>query len=91
MPGGLGIVRFVSALGLGLACGLARQRSGSVVPPILVHVGFNALSLATARRLVVSETFPMKSGVPTLVAAIGAVALWAVVLRYLLSRRGAAA
>jgi membrane protease YdiL (CAAX protease family) len=91
MPGGLGIVRFVSALGLGLACGLARQLTSSVVPAVLVHVGFNALSLATARRLVVSETFPMKSGVPTLVAAVGAAALWAVALRYLLSRRAAGA
>lgn len=91
MPGGLGIVRFVSALGLGLACGLARQLTSSVVPAILVHVGFNALSLLTARRLVVSATFPMKAGVPTLVAAVGAALLWAVAIRYLLSRRGAGA
>jgi membrane protease YdiL (CAAX protease family) len=91
MPGGLGIVRFVSALGLGLACGLARQLTGSVVPPITIHMGFNALSLCTARRLVVSETFPMKSGVPTLVAAVGAALFWAIALRYLLSRRAAGA
>jgi membrane protease YdiL (CAAX protease family) len=72
MPGGLGIVRFVSALGLGLACGFARQYAGSVVAAILVHVTWNALSIAAVRRWVVSETFPMKYGAPTLVA-VGAV------------------
>ncbi|HEX4339521.1 MAG TPA: CPBP family intramembrane glutamic endopeptidase [Polyangiaceae bacterium] len=88
MPGGLGIVRFASALGLGLACGFARQLSGSVLPPMLIHVAFNALSLATARRLVVSDTFPMKSGVPTLMALIAAITTWGVALHFLLVRRG---
>ncbi|HVW25896.1 MAG TPA: CPBP family intramembrane glutamic endopeptidase [Polyangiaceae bacterium] len=90
MPGGLGIVRFVSALGLGVACGFSRQWSASVVPPMLVHVGFNALSLATARHLVVSGSFPVKSGVPTLVAAVGGALAWAVALHYLLRRRAPA-
>ena len=88
MPGGLGIVRFVSALGLGIACGLARQASASIAAPILVHVAFNALSLATARRLLVSEMFPMKAGVPTLVAVVAVAATWAVAVVYLLSSRG---
>jgi membrane protease YdiL (CAAX protease family) len=91
MPGGLGIVRFVSALGLGAACGLSRQWSGSVVPPMLMHVGFNALSLATARRLVVSYFFPVKSGVPTLVAAIALVLTWGSALSYLFAQRRARA
>jgi membrane protease YdiL (CAAX protease family) len=87
MPGGMGIVRFVSALGLGLACGAARQLTASVVPPMLVHVLFNALSLATARKLFVFGAFPMKSGVPTLVAAVGLVGAWTVAVGYLLARR----
>ncbi|HEX3596857.1 MAG TPA: CPBP family glutamic-type intramembrane protease, partial [Polyangiaceae bacterium] len=83
-----GIVRFVSALFLGVACGLARQATASVAPPMLVHVAFNALSLATARRLVVTDAFPMKDGAPTLVALAGAIAAWAAALHFLLVRRG---
>jgi membrane protease YdiL (CAAX protease family) len=79
MPGGLGIVRFVSALGLGLACGLARQYAGSVVAPILLHVSWNALSIAAVRRWIVSETFPMKYGAPTLVTAVAVVGVVVVV------------
>jgi membrane protease YdiL (CAAX protease family) len=71
MPGGLGIVRFVSALGLGLACGIARALAGSVLAPLLLHVLFNSLSLATVRRWVVTESFPMKYGAPTLVGFFG--------------------
>lgn len=65
MPGGLGIVRFVAATGLGLACGLVRQASGTVLAPVLLHVAFNALSIATVRRWVVTDYLPMKWGAPT--------------------------
>lgn len=71
MPGGLGIVRFVSALGLGVACGVARQSTGSVAAAIVLHMLYNGLSLATVRRWVVTETFPMMSGAPTLVSLVG--------------------
>jgi membrane protease YdiL (CAAX protease family) len=80
VPGGLGIVRFVSALGLGFACGLARQNSGSVVPAVLLHVLYNALSLASVRRWVVTETFPVKNGAPTLVTIVGVVGVVVAVL-----------
>ncbi|HEX7672432.1 MAG TPA: CPBP family intramembrane glutamic endopeptidase, partial [Polyangiaceae bacterium] len=79
MPGGLGIVRFVSALGLGLVCGLARQYAGSVVAAIVVHVSWNALSIAAVRRWIVSDTFPMKYGAPTLVMVVAAVGVGVVV------------
>jgi membrane protease YdiL (CAAX protease family) len=91
MPGGLGIVRFVSALGLGVVCGLSRQWSASLVPPMLVHAGFNALSVATARRLVVTESFPVKAGVPMLVAAMAAALAWGAALAFLFARRRARA
>lgn len=80
MPGGLGIVRFVSALGLGLACGFARQATGTVAAPMALHAAYNALSLAAVRRWVVTETFPMKYGAPTLVTAAGAIAAVAAVI-----------
>jgi membrane protease YdiL (CAAX protease family) len=73
MPGGLGIVRFVSALGLGFACGLARQAAGSVTAAVVLHVLYNLLSLAAVRRWIVTETFPVKYGAPTLVTAVGVV------------------
>jgi membrane protease YdiL (CAAX protease family) len=87
MPGGLGIVRFVSALGLGFACGLARQSSGSVAPAVLLHVLYNALSLASVRRWVVTETFPVKNGAPTLVTIVGVLGVVTAVL--LVKRRRA--
>lgn len=71
MPGGLGIVRFVSALGLGLACGAARQLTGTVTASIVLHALYNGLSIAAVRRWVVTEAFPMKYGAPTLVTALG--------------------
>ncbi|HVU00586.1 MAG TPA: CPBP family intramembrane glutamic endopeptidase [Polyangiaceae bacterium] len=85
MPGGLGIVRLVSALGLGLACGVARAATGSVVAAILVHVPFNLLAIATVRRWAVFPSFPQKWGVPILfwvAAALGAAG--ALALRYAL-------
>lgn len=89
MPGGLGIVRWVSALGLGIFAGLGRQASGSIAGSCAVHVGFNLFSLATTRRWLVTETFPMKRGVPTLASLIGAV-LVLVVLGWWLAARARA-
>jgi len=88
MPGGMGIVRFVSALGLGLACGVARQGSGSVVPAMIVHVVFNTLSLAAARRLIVFAAFPVKSAVPTALLPIAALGIFAVLVEHAVRRRG---
>jgi len=87
MPGGLGIVRFVSALGLGVACGVARQATGSVAAPIALHALFNALSLATVRRWVVTEAFPMSNGAPTLVSIVGVLGLVVVVATSIRSAR----
>jgi membrane protease YdiL (CAAX protease family) len=89
MPGGLGIVRFVSALGLGFACGLARQYSGSIAAAVVLHVLYNTLSLASVRRWIVTDTFPVKNGAPTLVTIVGAVGVVVAVL-LLRSRRAAA-
>jgi len=90
MPGGQGIIRATATTCLGLACGVARQASGSLVIPILVHAGFNLLGLAAARRWLVSDTFPTHYMVPTLGTLLGAVgALVAIVLAVALSSRKA--
>jgi membrane protease YdiL (CAAX protease family) len=79
MPGGLGIVRWVSALGLGLAAGIARHATGSLLGALAVHASFNFWSLAATRRWLVTETFGTYRSVPTLLALIAgiAVVVWA--------------
>src|SRR5690606_31429417 len=72
---GLGIIRVVSALVLGLCCGLFRQWSGGVLAPILLHASFNWLSVATDRRWVVSEAFPTWKLVPSLLVYVGCAGL----------------
>lgn len=72
MPGGQGIIRVTATVCLGLACGVARQASGSVLVPIVLHAGFNALGVAGARRWLVTETFPTHYMVPTLSSLLGA-------------------
>jgi membrane protease YdiL (CAAX protease family) len=88
MPGGLGIVRWVSALGLGLFAGIARHASGGLGAPCLVHVGFNLCSLATTRRWLLTESFPMKLGVPTLLSLIAGVLALGALGWWLALRRG---
>ncbi len=68
LRGGAGILRVGVAFGLGLATGMARHASGTLVAPILLHVLFNAMSVSGTRRWVVNETFPMKQQVPTIYA-----------------------
>lgn len=87
MPGGLGIVRWVSALGLGLATGMARHASGGLFAPIALHVGYNLCSIATTRRWLLTESFPSKLGVPTLLSAIAALMLLLAVAAFFATRR----
>jgi membrane protease YdiL (CAAX protease family) len=88
MPGGLGIVRWMSALGLGLFTGLARQLSGGIWVPILLHVVFNACALSTTRRWLVTESFGQKLGVPILLSILaGCLALLGVGLALATSAR----
>jgi membrane protease YdiL (CAAX protease family) len=87
MPGGLGIVRLVSALGLGLAAGTARAVTGSITASIVLHVAYNFLSVATVRRWVVSESFPTRYGTPTAITGAGVVGLCCAAAALLAARR----
>lgn len=91
MAGGLGIVRVASATGLGFACAEARRISGGLAAPIFLHVVFNTLSLSTTRRWVVTETFPMKIGVPTLLSTVAAVCAVVLVVLAVMRRQRRAA
>jgi len=86
---GLGIIRVVSALTLGLCCGVARQASGGVVAPILLHAAFNCLSVATDQRWVVSQAFPKWKLVPSLLVYVGCAGLLASAVVWLLVRLAA--
>ena len=70
LAGGQGIIRVTVTTCLGLACGVARQHSGSVLVPIAIHAVFNVLGLAGARRWIVTQTFPTHFMVPTLATAL---------------------
>lgn len=74
-PGGLGIVRTVSALGLGLCTGMLRHKTGGLAAPLLLHIVFNTASVATARRWVVTDALPLKYGIPTLLMLLAALSL----------------
>jgi len=87
MPGGMGIVRVTSALGLGLAAGIARHAGRSVFPALVLHVLFNLASIATARRWVVSGAFPTKLMVPTLLTLLAALCLLVLGALFWLGRR----
>ncbi len=49
MPGGVGVVRVTAAAVLSLFTGLARATTGSVLPGIALHAGYNGLALLVAR------------------------------------------
>jgi membrane protease YdiL (CAAX protease family) len=88
MPGGQGIIRVTAGTCLGLACGVARQATGSIVVPIAIHMLFNALGLAGARRIIVNDTFPTFYMVPTLATALGLLGgAIAIVVAIVLSKR----
>jgi membrane protease YdiL (CAAX protease family) len=86
-PGGMGIARWVSALCLGLATGVARHATGSVYGPIALHMAFNFYSIAATRRWIITESFPMKDGAPTLLLWVGAVSAVLAVVWALIGRR----
>jgi hypothetical protein len=85
-PGGAGIILVVSSSVLGLALGLARQLSGGLAAPVVLHMLHNALALGHARNWFVSELFPKDFGVPRLLTVAGLAGVFAAVLLALLTR-----
>jgi membrane protease YdiL (CAAX protease family) len=55
LEGGVGLVRVLSTLGLGLACGAARQITGTVAAPVALHLAHNAVAVGYARRWFASD------------------------------------
>jgi membrane protease YdiL (CAAX protease family) len=93
LKGSQGIVRVTSAAGLALVCGVARQRTGSVAGAVFIHMWLNAFGLASARRWLVTESFPKYYTVPTLISLFGGLGLVAALVigfRYATNRRSVA-
>lgn len=85
--GGMGIVRVVSASTLGLACGLARTASGTLLAPFVLHASYNLLSLASLRGWLVFEGFPTKYTIPTSLGPLSVLGVAGALGLYLASRR----
>ncbi len=89
MAGGSGIVRVVSATCLGLACGMARHLGGSLAAPLALHIVYNLISVGHARGWFLSETFPAKFAIPTLIMLLAALSSVALAVFLALTRRPA--
>jgi membrane protease YdiL (CAAX protease family) len=72
MKGSVGIVRVASATCLGLACGSARFATNTVFVPMILHFGYNAVSLGLGRGLFRGDSDPLLSVVPNRLLALGA-------------------
>jgi membrane protease YdiL (CAAX protease family) len=87
LSGGQGIIRVVATTSLGLGCGLARQQTGSLWAPIAMHMAFNTLALAGARRWIVTESFPTHLMVPSLATLLAGLGVTLALLLATLGRR----
>ena len=74
MKGSVGIVHVVSTTILGLACGRARDASGGVGAPIVLHTLYNVTVIANARRFFGVSEEPLLSGLPDSLVYIAAAA-----------------
>ena len=92
MKGSVGIVRVASATCLGLACGTARLVAGTIFVPMILHFGYNGVSLGLGRALFRGDSDPLLSVVPNrllALAALGAFLALAVGVARRASRGGA--
>ncbi len=78
-PGGVGVVRIVSTTCLGLVCGVARQLTKSLAPPIALHTSYNVLALAVARRWFDHGSEPLVSALPNGLVVLAGAGLFAMI------------
>jgi membrane protease YdiL (CAAX protease family) len=90
MKGGVGIVRVVSTTCLGLACGTARQATGSVLSAIALHLCYNLFSLGQTRHWWNVLGLGAVYGVSAFVAIVGALAGAALLIVVIVRRSNAA-
>lgn len=83
MPGGVGVVRLVATTLVGLACGFARQLSGTLLVPVCLHLAHNVLTIGVARRWLDDGSQPLVGVLPNnllVLAGLGLVATLALVI-----------
>ncbi len=95
LAGGVGIVRIVSTLCLGLACGAARYASSSVLAPFALHLVHNTVALGQARGWFTDDAPPPFEALPLperlfALAALGLAGLAAIFVAGAIMRRRAA-
>jgi len=71
LRGGVGMVRVVSTLCLGLACGVARYATGTLAAPVIVHLVHNTLAIGQTRRWFDGASPPLFETVPVPDALLG--------------------
>jgi membrane protease YdiL (CAAX protease family) len=76
MKGSVGIVRVASATCLGLACGSARLVTSTVFVPMMLHFGYNSVSLGLGRGLFRGDSDPLLSVVPNRLLALAALGVF---------------
>jgi membrane protease YdiL (CAAX protease family) len=77
LPGGVGIVRIVASTCLGLTCGMARQITGAIWAPMLLHFANNLIAIGSMRRWFGAGASTILDGVPDallLAAVAGSIA-----------------
>jgi membrane protease YdiL (CAAX protease family) len=79
MKGSVGIVRVASATCLGLACGSARFATNTIFVPMILHFGYNGVSLGLARGLFRGDSDPLLSVVPNRLLALAGVGVFVAV------------
>ena len=79
MKGSVGIVRVASATCLGLACGSARLLAKSVFVPMMLHFGYNSVSLGLGRGFFRGDSDPLLSVVPNRLLALAAMGVFVAV------------
>ena len=77
LEGGVGIVRVVSTFVLGVACGVMRHATDSVLTSMWLHALFNGLAVLQLRGYAVTSGWPKYYTVPTLYSLIAGIALLA--------------
>jgi len=76
MKGSVGIVRVASTVCLGLACGSARLVTSTVFVPMVLHFGYNSVSLGLGRGLFRGHSDPLISVVPNRLLALAALGVF---------------
>jgi len=76
MKGSVGIVRVATATCLGLACGSARFLAKSVFVPMMLHFGYNSVSLGLGRGFFRGDSDPLLSVVPNRLLALAAMGVF---------------